>query len=1105
MHKPIDTMYLPRVGLIALLGSLALSGCGGGGGGDDTSTTTTTSSITGSVVDGPMARATVSLYAISVDAGTGDIAIPATPIATGTTDEQGKIQGINIPTASAVPYLMKIEAVDGVTVDLNTCTVPGDTSVSSCSAPVMGELRTVITADVVSAGNPVYATPLTTMVSDLAINYANAAASLTLDGFVNTHLPQANRDIASSFGVGLDSSIDILTTPPIIDADTDTVEEQQATVQYRAAVAATVALLEQMRGQTADNDVNTLVADLMDDLADGEIDGSAAGVPVGNYTTEDLKVLTQDPSELTVPGTGYTVSQVAQMLVDEQDSTGSTTDTTSTSLASTTVDPIPVETNPDIDGDGVVNTEDAFPENAAEQSDYDGDGMGDNADPDDDNDGVLDADDAYPLDASRWTTATASASDGDADGVEDASDNCPVVFNPNQTDTDGDGDGDACDSDDDGDGTADTADAFPLDNTEDTDSDGDGTGNNADTDDDNDGLADSVETNTDPLLADTDGDGWNDSNDEAPTDNTIWYNMPPVARDDAAVTDEDTPATFTLSANDSDADGTIASYSIPANTAGGIALTDNGDGSVGFTPASNWSGSDSFTYTVTDNNGKTSDAATVAITVTPVNDAPVGVADSAGTSEDTPVTTGNVLSNDTDVEGDTLSVSAADSTSANGGSVVNNGDGTFSYTPAVNWNGSDTFNYTVSDGALTGTATVTVTVTAVNDAPVAVNDTASTSEETPVTTANVLGNDTDVDGDILSVSAADSTSANGGTVVNNGDGTFTYTPAANWNGTDTFNYTVTDGVLSGSGTVSVSVSAANDAPVANNGSVSTDEDTPVNGTLGGSDIDGDTLSYSLASDGSKGSVVITDAASGAFTYTPDADTSGSDSFTFVANDGTVNSAAATVTVTINAVNDAPLANNGSVGTDEDTPVNGTLSGSDIDGDALSYSLASDGGMGSVVITDAATGAYTYTPNADATGSDSFTFVANDGVLDSTPATVMVTINAVNDAPSATSASITTTVNTQSAGVTPDVTDVDLASEGDSFTFVIASQPANGTASVVANQLVYTPNADYTGTDSFTFTATDSGGLSVTGTASVEVITGSSAVWGSFNWGSAVWQ
>ena len=242
----------------------------------------------------------------------------------------------------------------------------------------------------------------------------------------------------------------------------------------------------------------------------------------------------------------------------------------------------------------------------------------------------------------------------------------------------------------------------------------------------------------------------------------------------------------------------------------------NGDGTFTYTPALNFTGIDTFTYTVSD--GALSDVATVTITVTPVNDAPVAGDDVAVTTEDTAVTTGNVLANDSDVDSvlSPASITAFDAVSANGGAVVNNGDGTFTYTPALNFTGIDTFTYTVSDGALSDVATVTITVTPVNDAPVAGDDVAVTAEDTAVTTGNVLANDSDVDSVLspASITAFDAVSANGGAVVNNGDGTFTYTPALNFTGIDTFTYTVSDGALSDVATVTITVTPVNDAPVA---------------------------------------------------------------------------------------------------------------------------------------------------------------------------------------------------------------------------------------------------------------------------------------------------
>ncbi|MFB3103647.1 MAG: tandem-95 repeat protein, partial [Pseudomonadales bacterium] len=190
---------------------------------------------------------------------------------------------------------------------------------------------------------------------------------------------------------------------------------------------------------------------------------------------------------------------------------------------------------------------------------------------------------------------------------------------------------------------------------------------------------------------------------------------------------------------------------------------------------------------------------------------PIAVADSATTDEDTPVTTGNVLANDTLT--DHAYLSAFDAVSVSGGAVVDNGDGTFTYTPTADFNGTDTFTYTLTDDdGETSTATVTITVNAVDDGPpVATADSATTNEDTPVTTGNVLTNDTLTDH--AAISAFDAVSANGGAVVNNGDGTFTYTPLANFNGTDTFTYTLTDDEgQSSMANVSIDVLPVNDTP-----------------------------------------------------------------------------------------------------------------------------------------------------------------------------------------------------------------------------------------------------------------------------------------------------
>ena len=192
-----------------------------------------------------------------------------------------------------------------------------------------------------------------------------------------------------------------------------------------------------------------------------------------------------------------------------------------------------------------------------------------------------------------------------------------------------------------------------------------------------------------------------------------------------------------------------------------------------------------------------SNAATVTITVTAVNDAPVAVADSYATDEDTPLTVAapGVLGNDTDVDGDPLTALVV--TQPANGTLALNATGSFTYTPNANFNGSDSFTYKANDGtADSNVATVTITVSAVNDAPVAVADSYATTEDTPLTVAapGVLGNDTDADGDPLTavvVTAPDQRHAGAATPT----ARFTYTPNANFNGSDSFTYKANDGTV----------------------------------------------------------------------------------------------------------------------------------------------------------------------------------------------------------------------------------------------------------------------------------------------------------------------
>jgi hypothetical protein len=229
------------------------------------------------------------------------------------------------------------------------------------------------------------------------------------------------------------------------------------------------------------------------------------------------------------------------------------------------------------------------------------------------------------------------------------------------------------------------------------------------------------------------------------------------------------------------------------------------------------------------------------------------------------------------------------------------------FTPAENFNGSFFIATSVSDDAGTATGSKLITGTAVNDAPVAFNDLVAGVEDIVIAGA-VLGNDTDVDGDALTASVV-SAPANGTVTLDTATGAFVYTPAANFNGTDSFTYQANDGTAdSNVATVTLTVTPINDAPVAANDSYTTIENTalavPAPGILGNdSDVDGDALTASVTSPPANG-IVTLDVATGAFVYTPDANFNGTDSFTYEAIDGgapPLTSNVATVTLTVTPI------------------------------------------------------------------------------------------------------------------------------------------------------------------------------------------------------------
>ncbi|HET7502446.1 MAG TPA: tandem-95 repeat protein [Kofleriaceae bacterium] len=459
-------------------------------------------------------------------------------------------------------------------------------------------------------------------------------------------------------------------------------------------------------------------------------------------------------------------------------------------------------------------------------------------------------------------------------------------------------------------------------------------------------------------------------------------NHAPVAAADAASLDEDTGATIDVVANDSDVDGdalAIASITQPAH--GTAVIVDATH--VGYTPAANYHGPDAFSYAIADGHGGEATAA-IALVVAPVNDAPLATGDAASLAEDTAATV-DVVANDLDVDGDDLAITAI-TQPAHGLATVVDGHRVL-YVPAPDYHGPDAFSYTISDGhGGQATAELALEVASVNDLPVAAADAASLFEDTEVT-IDLVGNDSDADGDALAIAAITQPAHGSAAIVDAHH--VSYAPAANYHGADSFSYTVDDG-HGGQATeaVALDVISVNDAPVAVADAASLDEDTQVTVDVAGndSDVDGDALAIASITQPAHGAATVADATH--VTYTPAANYHGPDAFSYTISDGHGGTATATLAFTVASVNDVPVVSAGAASTFDDTPVAITLAASDADGDALALSITAGpahGTLGAI-----AGNRVVYTPAAGYAGPDALTFAASDGQA-SASATVAITV------------------------------------------------------------------------------------------------------------------
>lgn len=603
--------------------------------------------------------------------------------------------------------------------------------------------------------------------------------------------------------------------------------------------------------------------------------------------------------------------------------------------------------------------------------------------------------------------------------------------------------------------------------------------------------------------------------------NVTPVNDPPSAVDDTATMAEDSGSIdINVIANDSPGPGetaidslTIQPVTLP-NQSGTAAVINN---QIHYTPAANFFGNETFNYTVVDQGGLTA-TAMVTVTVTPVNDAPIAVDDSGQMNEDGSSIDIDVLANDSPgpLESSIDSISIQSVGAPNKGGSVSVIGGVVRYTPAANFFGDETFDYTIVDqGELTDVGSVTITVNPVNDAPIANDDNLFVDEMTADNQLLVLANDSpgpmESGIDSITISAV-TVPNNGGTATISADQlSVLYSPDATLLGpyTETFTYTITDtGGLSDTATVTVNVEPVV-RPRARDDQFNAQEDSLF------ADNTFDVMANDLFNDGATSrSLSVTAAGLAApqhgqvqvvdqngtpvVQYQPIADFFGTDTFeyqiddNFVGADGPSVPDIGMVTVTVSNVNDTPIPTDDNFDNIQEDSTNNVLdvlandkAGPPNETEAIHVAAVTAASHGSVVIGTGGANVL-YTPDANYFGGDTFTYTVSDGSLEAV-ATVTLTVLNVNDPPVA--------VTDNFPGVledTPTLLDVlandtaGPANELESISVIGVTQPAHGTVAIGANgaNVEYTPDANYFGADSFTYTIQDAGNPPLTDSTTV---------------------
>ena len=557
----------------------------------------------------------------------------------------------------------------------------------------------------------------------------------------------------------------------------------------------------------------------------------------------------------------------------------------------------------------------------------------------------------------------------------------------------------------------------------------------------------------------------------------IDVNESPVAVNDTYTLNEGETLTNNLGENDSDPNGDELSYTLYEAPSHGAVIIEP-DGWFTYVPNDYYNGTDEFTYRVCDPTNFCS-IAHVYLNITAQNSYPIAQ-DDIVIGEQNDEISYSVAVNDSDPDGDELTFALV--TSPLHGVIVFNQNGSFSYIPDINYYGLDSFQYSACDALLCDTATVTISIAQVNFEPIALDDN-YTITQGQVLDANVGSNDDMNNGGSGTYTL--STNASNGTCVLNTDGTFTYTPNPGFYGMDGFIYTVcNEAGFCSDANVTITVIELNTIPVAENDEFTMPEDGFLAGSVAvnDSDQDGDLLTYTLELNVNHG--VLTFQSDGSFEYLPNANFFGTDHFTYSVCDTDGNCDVAMVTIIVTPVNDPPQAADDSYTTDEDVAISGFVGSNDFDVDdtQLVYTLGDEPNNGTLEFHS--DGTFTYTPDPDFFGTDSFTYTVCDSGNLCDDATVTIVVNEVEDQqPEAVIDQYTTNEDEALQG-NVSLNDIGLQA----FSYSILQHPAHGQVVMYADgSFIYTPDQDYNGFDEFIYHACNSVGDCYSAVVSIIIV------------------